>query len=289
MTLSIEKRVVGAIIALISLTGCSPLGFFNAVVPFDQGSEQIAQDIRYGDNDRQQLDIYAPIDTVQGAKLPTIVFFYGGSWKTGQRSRYEFAGRALAALGAVVVVADYRLVPDVLFPDFIKDNAAATAWTMREIDHYGGDPKRVFLTGHSAGAYNALLLGLDTKYLEEAGADPSHIAGLIGISGPYDFDPQKYAVTRDAFAGSFDNPDVSPLNFVDTKTPPVLLFHGESDTTVLPKNTRALAAALEKADRPVDTHFYPGLSHADTVLALSTILRSKAPILEEIKRFIQKP
>jgi acetyl esterase/lipase len=285
---SINKKIVGAFVALVSLTGCSPLGFFNAVVPFDQGSKRVAQDITYGQYDRQKLDIYAPVDVATDATLPTIVFFYGGSWKTGQKDRYEFAGRALAALGAVVVVADYRLVPDVHFPGFIQDGAAAIAWTIDEIAHYGGDPNRVFVAGHSAGAYNALLLGLDTHYLKDAGVDPSHIVGLIGVSGPYDFDPEKYAVTRDAFAGSMDDPDVSPLNFVDGDTPPVLLFHGEADTTVLPKNTRALAAALKKANRPVETHFYPDLSHADTVLAFSTLLRSKAPILDEIQAFIQR-
>ena len=289
MSFSIEKRVIGTFVALISLTGCSPLGFFNAVVPYDQGSEQVAQDIAYGDDPRQKLDIYAPSDRVQGKKLPTIVFFYGGSWKTGQKKHYEFAGRALAALGLVVVVADYRLVPDVRFPDFIKDNAAAVAWTQHQIDHYGGDPERVYLAGHSAGAYNALLLGLDTQYLKESGAVPEDIVGLIGISGPYDFDPKEYKVTRDAFAGSLDDPNVSPVNFINADTPPILLFHGEADTTVLPKNTRVLAAGLAETDRPVETHFYSDLSHADTILALSTLLRGKAPILEEIKDFIQNP
>tara|TARA_R100001163_G_C5054212_1_gene190755 strand:+ start:396 stop:1265 length:870 start_codon:yes stop_codon:yes gene_type:complete len=289
VSFSIEKKVIGAFVALISLTGCSPLGFFNAVVPYDQGSEQVAQDIAYGDDPRHRLDIYAPSDRAQGKKLPTIVFFYGGSWKTGQKNHYEFAGRALAALGAVVVVADYRLVPDVRFPDFIKDNAAAVAWTQQQIDQYGGDPKRVYLAGHSAGAYNALLLGLDTRYLKDAGAVPGDIVGLIGISGPYDFDPKEYKVTRDAFAGSLDDPDVSPVKFVSGDTPPTLLFHGEDDRTVLPKNTRVLAAALTEAQRPAETHFYPDLSHADTVLALSTLLRGKAPILDEIKRFIQSP
>ena len=102
---------------------------------------------------------YAPVRRSAGVKLPVIVFFYGGSWSSGTKDGYGFAGRALAAQGFVVAVPDYRLVPAVRFPAFLEDGAAAVRWVRAHAADFGGDGERIVLAGHSAGAYNAAMLG----------------------------------------------------------------------------------------------------------------------------------
>lgn len=283
-----ESRIVCTLIALVTLGGCSPLGLYNAVIPYDDGSRLAERDIPFGDDPRQKLDVYLPDGDADGPR-PVVVFVYGGSWRDGEKSRYTFAGRALAKLGAVVVIADYRLVPQVRFPGFVEDNAAALSWARENAESYGGDPDRIFLAGHSAGAYNAVLLALDERRLRAVDVPPDAIAGVIAISGPYRFKPEEYRVTRAAFEGHFDDPDTQPLNFVDAAAPPMLIVHGEDDTTVYPKNSRALAAALEEAGVPHDLYIYPGIAHAGALLSISQPMRDRAPVYDRIREFLKRP
>ena len=101
-----------------------------------------------------------------------IVFFYGGGWVSGSRQEYGFAARAYAARGFLVVVPDYRLVPTVRFPAFVEDGALAMRWARDNVARYGGDPGRITIAGHSAGAYIGAMLGLDRRYLAAAGVPP---------------------------------------------------------------------------------------------------------------------
>ena len=148
-----------------AISACSPLSVVNAVSP--AGAVQATSAIRYGSDLRHMLDVYRP--TANAGKAPVIVFFYGGNWVSGQRADYAFVGRALAARGFVVVVPDYRLYPQVRYPDFLDDGAAAVAWAAREIAGHGGDPTHIFVMGHSAGAYNAAMLALDPRWLGQQG------------------------------------------------------------------------------------------------------------------------
>lgn len=286
MRFSIDNKVFCAFVALLAVAGCSPLAFYNTVVPHDAGARLASKSVAYGPGPRRTLDVYVPETRTAGPPPPIVVFFYGGSWRTGAKERYAFVGKALAARGAIVVIPDYRLVPDVRYPDFIEDNAAAVAWVRRNGAAAGGDPDRIYLMGHSAGAFNAALLALESRHLEQAGAEPKAIAGVIGISGPYDFDPDEYAITRAAFKGSLDDPDVVPTNHVRKDAPPMLLLHGAADDTVYPRNTEALTKALEEAGASVETHFYADLGHAGSLLALSRPLRGSAPILDEVTVFL---
>jgi hypothetical protein len=147
------KRVPVLALGLVA-SACSPLLVFNAVMPKDGGVRVAARDIPYGADHRQQLDVYVPSGPTAGPR-PIIVFFYGGSWNSGVKNGYGFVGRALAARGFVVAIPDYRLVPQVRFPAFLEDGAAAVRWMRGHAAQYGGDPDRVVLAGHSAGAYNA--------------------------------------------------------------------------------------------------------------------------------------
>ncbi len=277
-------RLGQALLGLLALAGCTPLATFNALVPKDGGTVLAAQAIRYGDDPRQRLDVYAP-RRAGAATLPTIVFFYGGSWNSGERGGYGFAARALAARGFVVVVPDYRLVPQVRFPAFLQDGAAAVRWTIANIARHGGDGRRIVLVGHSAGAYNAAMLALDPQWL---GADRAAVRGLIGLAGPYDFLPLDGAVTVAAF-GAWPVPaETQPITFAGAGDPPALLLTGADDDTVLPRNSVALAARLRAAGVPAEVRTYPDIGHVGIVTALARPFRGKAPVLADVAAFAHR-
>jgi acetyl esterase/lipase len=266
------------------VAACTPsLGAFNAVAPRDAGGRRVARDLAYGDGSRRRLDVYAPAGAA--GPLPVIVFIYGGSWDSGSKDDYAFAGAALAARGFVTVVPDYRLVPDVRFPHFIEDCAAAVRWVADHVVEYGGDPSRVVLVGHSAGAYNAMMLGLDAHYLRDAGVEASRVRGVVGISGPYDFLPFDVDASRNAFGQAPDAALTQPVHFARADAPPLLLLWGEADTTVGPRNLRGLETAMETVGGRVERKTYPDVNHVDIMLALSRPLRGRAPTLADVTEF----
>jgi acetyl esterase/lipase len=264
------------------LGACSPLTAFNTVIPKDRGGVLLARDLAYGSNPRQRLDLYGPRKLEPGTKLPLIVWFYGGSWSSGSKAGYAFAGRALAARGFLVAVPDYRLVPEVRYPGFLQDSAAAVTYLRANVGKYGGDAERLVLAGHSAGAYNAAMLALDPRWLGEGRAA---VKGLIGLAGPYHFLPLDAAATRDAFGQVADLAFTQPLNFADAGDPPALLLHGADDTLVRPRQSTALAERLTQAGVPAQSRLYPGIGHIAIMTALAKPLRGKAPVLDDAAAF----
>lgn len=267
-------------------TACTPsLGAFNALAPRDTGSRRVGQDLAYGDGPRHRLDVYAPEDA---SDRPVIIFIYGGSWNSGSKDDYAFAGAALASRGFVTVIPDYRLVPTVRFPSFIEDCAAAVRWTADHVREFGGDPSRIVLVGHSAGAYNVMMLALDEHFLREAGVQPARLRGAVGLAGPYDFLPYDVEATREAFGGAPDSALTQPVHFARADAPPLLLLWGEADTTVGPRNMRGLATAMREVGGGVEAKTYPGVNHVDIMLALSRPLRGRAPTLEDVTDFAER-
>ena len=191
----------------------------------------VERDLAYGGDPRQKLDLYIP-DHLAG-KAPVILFFYGGSWQSGSKKDYLAFGQAFASKGIIVAVADYRLYPQVRYPAFVEDGARAFAFVHDHARQYGGDPRRIFVTGHSAGAYIAAMLAVDETYLRGAGADPGWIAGVIGIAGPYDFLPLTDKDLITIFGGA-DRIDTQPVHYIDGKRPPMFLAAGTDDTVVDP-------------------------------------------------------
>jgi acetyl esterase/lipase len=185
-------------------------------------------------------------------------------------------------------VPDYRLYPAVRYPGFIEDGALAVRWAIDHARALGGDPARIVLIGHSAGAYNAAMLALDDRYLQAVGADPKVLRAFAGLSGPYDFLPLDKPATQRTFGVATDLPGTQPAFYARPDSPPAFLATGEADTTVRPRNTKILAAALRARGVVVDERHYPGLNHADTVLALSRPFRSKAPVLAEMTGFLKR-
>lgn len=276
----------GLLIALAAAAGCSRLGAFNAVVPKDGGVKVAASAVAYGADARQKLDIYAPSDAT--ASKGVIVFFYGGSWNSGDRGDYAFAARAFASRGYTTAVLDYRLVPEFRYPAFIEDGAKAVAWVHRNIARYGGDPDRIFLVGHSAGAYNEMMVALAPEFLRVEGLQTNVVKAVVGISGPYDFLPLAVDETREAFKGVSNLPATQPINRVarNRYAPPMLLLHGEADDFVYPRNSKRLAAVLRRAGHSVEERYYPGVDHVGTLLAISRPLRDRAPVVDDVVRFL---
>jgi len=229
------------------------------------------------------LDVYAPADA---ANAPVVVFFYGGSWQRGERAQYAFVGRRLAGHGVLAVVADYRTFPRAKFPDFMRDAAHAVAWARAHAGAYGGDPRRLFVAGHSAGAQIAALLGTDAGYLREAGVPIADIAGVIGLSGPYDFDiTGQY---RPIFDPPSQYPRAQAVNFVDGDEPPFLLIHGDRDRVVESRDSVELAERLRARGEAVTLRLLPGAGHFATALGLYRVERAP-DVLPAILAFVRDP
>ncbi|SAI69443.1 esterase/lipase [Bordetella ansorpii] len=267
---------------LLALTACSPFTLLNGAIP--ENASRVTADIAYGDALRQRLDVYAPPDA---ALAPVVVFFYGGSWRSGSRKDYAFVGDALASRGIVAVLADYRLYPEAAYPVFLRDSARAVAWTLRHAADIGGDPRRVYVAGHSAGAYNAAMIALDPRWLAELGASPDALAGWIGMAGPYDFLPIETRSVRPVFHYPDTPADSQPVAHATRGAPRTLLMTGMADTLVDPvRNTGHLEAALRAAGTPLTVVRYPNLGHRLLAGALARPLRWRAPVLDDLAGFV---
>ena len=273
----------GAVALGALAAACSPLKAVNVLVSGETYVREAG--LSYGPAARHKLDVYRP--RLADPSGTVVVFFYGGSWRRGARADYAFAGAAFAARGYVTVVPDYRLFPEVRFPAFVEDGARALAWVRREIAAHGGNPERIVLAGHSAGAHTAALLALDRRYLEAQGVPPAAVVGTIGLAGPYNFDPSAYRTTRAVFASAPNAAETRPVTFAREGAAPMLLLHGLEDTTVLPKNSADLAQALEAAGAPARYVPLETIGHIAVLLALAKPFEGLAPVMPEAEAFLK--
>lgn len=267
------------------VAGRSALGWLSLLAPKDGGTQRVLADAPYGRHSRQRLDVYAPRARGE-ARLPVLFFVYGGGWESGCKADYAFAGHAFAAAGFVTVIADYRIVPEAHYPDFLEDGGLALHWTDRHIAELGGDRDRLFYMGHSAGAYNAVMLGLVGP--RHGGPDfGSRLKGVVGLSGPYDFYPFDVPASIAAFSRA-ETPELSqPVNLVTPDAPPMFLGHGTKDTICGLYNTEHLAAKLRAAGTDLVERRYAGLRHAGVLLSLFPMLRWRAPVYRDVVGFMQ--
>ena len=284
-----QKRFHAAVAAtVVALAGCMPLSTFNALVESDS-HEMVTS--AYGASSRQHLDVYVPRAMTERMRpaqgWPLVVFFYGGSWKYGQRADYRFVGEALAARGIVAVIPDYRLYPEVRYPDFLKDNAAATAWALRKAASFGADPKRVFVMGHSAGGYNAAMVALDSRWLAAESIAPTQLAGWIGLAGPYEFLPIENPDVKPVFLHPDTPPESEPIRHVSASVPRTFLAAAPEDDLINPeRNTKQMARKLQQTGIPVTLQIYPHTSHATLIGAFAFPLRFLAPVLDDVVDFV---
>jgi len=276
-------------VALVCLlSGCSVFNLVNAFVP---RSTYIAHnDLAYGAHPREKADVYEPRagTAAPPGGFPVVVFFYGGSWTQGERADYRFVGEALASKGFVAVLADYRLYPEVRYPDFLEDCAAAVAWSRREAPRFRGNPQRLYVMGHSAGGYNAAMLALDPRWLRVEGLSPADLKGWIGLAGPYDFLPSNLPDVQKVFHHPDYPPGAQPIEHGSKDAPRTFLGAATKDTVVNPtRSTQQMADKLRAAGVQVTQRFYSGVNHSTLAGAFAWPLRGLAPVLDDVAAFIR--
>lgn len=237
-----------------------------------------------GSHPEQQVIVYRPESAK--VRLPVFVFFHGGAWAHGSPRDYGFVARNIAPEGYIVVLGGYRLNEPGRYPAMLEDTAAAVAWVHENIADYGGDPQRIVLSGHSAGAYNAAQVALDRQWLEEAGVPREAVRAVVGLAGPYDFHPFDTDRSRAAFASVGAGPDSQPVNHAASDAPPMLLVHGEADSVVRIRNSFALEQALRAEGAAVETLYLPGKTHNDPLLALTHPWRRDPLVFERVQKFL---
>jgi acetyl esterase/lipase len=272
--------------ALLLSAGCAPLRVLNTFVP--ESGVEVKRDIRFGDSNRNTLDVIrAKREQPADARLrPVVIFFYGGAWETGDKTSYFFMAEALASRGYVVVVPDYRLYPEVIFPVYMDDAARAIKWTFDNIAAYGGDTAKIFVMGHSAGAQLAALAAYDNAYLSKVGLDKKRIKGVISVAGPMDFlpltEPNLFKIFPENVRAASQ-----PINFIEGSEAATLVMHGEADKRVGIHNSKNLAARIRAKGGAVEETYYPGMSHAGILLAFAAPLRDGKPVLDRVAAFIE--
>jgi acetyl esterase/lipase len=285
---AIRFALLAVFLGLLSSSGALALSImdpFNLGPAMDSGAAKSGDGVAYGDGPRRKLDVYTPKNL--SGTAPVLFFIYGGGWDHGDRGDYQFVGNAFASRGFVVVIADYRLYPDAKYPDFLEDNAQALKWVEDNIVRYGGDPDRLFLAGHSAGAYNAVMLALDHSFFHDNGVTMP-IRAVAALSGPYDFYPFEYDEVKNSF-GSAANPDgTQPVNLVAPDDPPMFLAAGTHDPIVRIQNSQNLAQKLKASGDWVTEKYYDGFGHMEPVLAIGAMWRWRAPVLDDMVSFFQQ-
>ncbi len=293
-----KRRVMwafGIIIALLALAGLALwIGLQrNAPAVLDNidslagPSHDVARvhEERFGENPLQQLIVYRE----EGAEgpLPVFIFFHGGAWAHGNPQDYGFIARNIAPQGYVVVLGGYRLNEAGRYPAMLQDTASVIGWVRENIASHGGDPDNLFLSGHSAGAYNVAQVALDGQWLAEAGVPREAIRGVVGLAGPYDFYPFDTDRSRAAFESVGAAEESQPVNHATAAAPPMLLVHGEEDTVVRIRNSKALEKALNAVGSQVETLYLPGKAHNNPLLALTSPWRRNPQVFERVTNFMK--
>ena len=243
---------------------------------------EVVRDNRFADGRRGLLDVYMP---KAARDAPLAIFFYGGGWEDGARADYRFAAMALARRGIVTMVPDYRLYPDVRFPDFVSDGARAVRWARRNAIEFGADPGLLFLVGHSAGAYIAAMLTLERRWLDKDSM--AALCGTVGLAGPYDFLPLGSPTLKRIFTPAGGDLRTSqPIAFARGDAAPMLLSTGAVDKVVSPDNSRKLAARIRALGGQAETRVYRRANHTTIIGAFSPLLRLSAPSLADTVAFI---
>ena len=211
---------------------------------------------------KDRLDIYIPD---KATNAPVIVSIHGGGLRQGDKSEQTFVGQRFASAGHVTVVVNHRLSPGVMHPAHIEDIAAAVAWVKRNIAQHGGDPGKLFVIGHSAGAYLAALLVLDPKYLAAHGLTPRDIRGVVPVSGFFYVDRPGVAPDRPKDTWGIDAnvwKAASPGTYVKRDVPPMLLLYADGDDTWRQQQQGEFATALGHAgQRVTDVRMIRGRTH----------------------------
>lgn len=236
----------------------------------------VTGDLEYGTHARQRLDHYQ----LKGSNNPaTVIFFYGGNWRSGRKQDYRFVADTLLHHGFNVIVPDYRLYPRVRFRD-IREDAVAALELATEL----AGESDLYVMGHSAGAQLAALLSLDANLTSSA----NKIRGCIGLSGPYDFYPFTDDDHWDLFAPAHQYSESQAVNYVRPDAAPLYLLHGADDARVRRGHSKSLMEKQQAVGGEANREVYSGLGHADLIVQFSRLHRGKAAVVQDVKKFINE-
>ena len=259
----LKKFILVLLISLLS-TACSPFKAADILSPYS--GYAVTKDLPYGKLHRQTLDVYTP--TGKLASEDIIIFIYGGSWTSGEKSNYRFIAQPFAEAGFKTILPNYRLYPEVKFPEFVEDTAKAVAWVYRKQSKK--KPSKIILIGHSAGAHIAALIALNPHFLEAEGLSRSIIKAWVSLAGPLAFNPLNTKSTRPIFETVRDNiKQAQPINFATKDSPPGILFHGKDDITVYEKNSIVMAKILKENGNKVVQKSFDDLGHIGLLLSIA--------------------
>jgi acetyl esterase/lipase len=259
---------------------------FQARYPFFE------RNVAYHPQMEPRLDVYWP---ATGEGHSVLVFVHGGSWRDYNKDLFAPVAMKLVPEGLVVVIPDYTLYPEARYEQMAAEVAAALSWTLENAQDYGGDPRRVVVAGHSAGAHLAGLALLDERYLGAHGRRASDLCGLVGLSGVYDLQATyDYYLARgteprlilEVMGGRENLAAASPIEYVRANLPPVLLIHGTQDETVPASISREFHAALEQAGARSRLRLLAGAGHADYLL--DAIGQERRPLVADLVAFVKE-
>ena len=241
---------------------------------------EVHRDISYTEGDaadepKHKLDLFLPRNKTS---FPVMMFVHGGSWRTGDRSLYRALGNYFARAGIGVAIPSYRLMPNHAHPAQIEDVAAAFAWMHDNVASYGGDVRRLYVSGHSAGGHLVALLALDPVFLAKYGISTSAIRGVVTMSGVYD------VRNMPEFVDAADRAQASPLTYVHSNAPPFLISYCQWDYLGLPRQAAGFSAALKKAFVDTRMLYIPGETHVSEIVSAVT---ENAPLARAILSFVR--
>jgi len=272
--------IILSLYSALFMSACSPLQLLSAIA---NDGDPSSVDQAFGPDQRQQLTVYVP-QNVEG-NADVVIFYYGGRWQSGDKEKYAFVADALTTRGFITVLPDYRLYPNVDWPDFIQDGASAYQWVYKNIGKYHGNPNRIFVMGHSSGAHIAAMVNVKESLLEQSVKRP---CGFVGLAGPYDFLPIADVDVQQVFSSATDLHDTQPVTFVNKGDPVMLLLHGRDDTTVKPGNATRLAERVKQFGDHVELKFYDDLGHIGLLISLSSTFRGYSSALQDSVTFMRK-
>ena len=249
---------------------------------------RLADSGRYGEAANQNFELWVPEGIAPAGGWPLVVFAYGGGWHSGATEDYRFVARTLGERGFATALVGYRLVPEGRFPAMLEDTAAGVRWARDRAEKAGARADGIVLSGHSAGAYNVLMLTLERQWLARAGVPETAIAGTVSLAGPADFFPFTSDSARNALGHVADPRTTQPVTFARADAPPILLMHGTADTVVRVRNSRNLAEALRDVGGEVEAVEFDGMGHAGIVMGLSKPFAQNGKVLTPFIAFARK-
>ena len=296
-------RAVAVLLAIVAVTGCtlmSTAAFYGGMyrahragVRFRRSYEHLQIDVPFSSRSDVTLDLYGQPD---GNGYPVLIFVHGGGWNSYDKELFTPVAMQLLPEKMVVVIPDYTLYPEATYQQMAREVADATAWALQNIEAYGGDPARVYLSGHSAGAHLSGLVSYDPRWLADTGHSTDEIRGWIGLSGVYD--TERHAAGRQSLGlespimtAVMQGPEgfaaASPQTYAALGTgPPAWLIHGDADETVPAAESEHMSAALRTAGVETELIIYPGAGHSDFLFG--ALRDDEAQVILDIGRIVRQ-